>query len=113
MNITIYDSDGNEIRGLTQWDANRFIEISGVEVEAAPKVHFYNASCEMAYVADSTLDDTTGSFTVMVPNTLLRVSMPITMCVFVEDTIENVAQGRTVAKVFIPVSPRLKPDGYE
>ena len=112
MNIIIYDSDGHEIRGLTQWDVNRYIEISGTSVTSDSKIHFYNAESLSAYVTSGVYNTETGNLRAKVPNTLLRKSLPITVCVYIEDSIARSLQGRTVAKVFLPVSPKLKPDGY-
>lgn len=107
MNITCYDSTNKPIKELTQWDTNRKIIITGVEVESAPVIHFYNIKSDKALVVPSTFSNS--SITVSIPNILLQSHFPLIISIYSE----NDDEGKTVGTACIPIVPKKKPEDYE
>lgn len=107
-NIVCYDSDGNLLDGLYQWDTNQTITVKGVDTSSVPDFHFCNRFSDVALVVTPTLSG--GSLTAEIPNILLQQGEPIT--VFIYQGIG--ADGyRTIHEVRIVVTPRPKPADYE
>ncbi len=107
MNITCYDSTNKPIKELTQWDTNRKIIITGVDVKSAPVIHFYNIKSDKALVVPSTFGD--NSITVSIPNILLQSHLPLIISIYSE----NDDEGKTVGTACIPIVPKKKPEDYE
>lgn len=108
MSITCYDSDGNLLKTLYQWDNNQTISISGIAMPPTPVFHFCNRLSQVALVVTPTVSGT--SLLVNIPNILLQQAEPIIGYVY-QDT-ENDGY-RTMHAIHIPVIPRPKPDDYE
>lgn len=109
-NVICYDYKGNKIRGLTQWDMNRYIKITGVSVDVTPDIHFFNIYSKEAYVVQSVVVDS--GIICRVPNVLLRTPDTIFACIFTEEDTGGITEGTTVCKIALPVSPKKKPANY-
>ena len=108
MSIICYDSDGNVLKSLYQWDNNQTITISGLDVSQAPVFHFSNRLNTLALVVAPTISGS--SVTANVPNLLLQQAEPI-ICYVYQSTEQD--GSRTAHVIRIPVIPRPKPDDYE
>lgn len=107
MSIICYDSNGNALKRLYQWDINQTISISGLEASNAPAFHFCNKiSSKALVVTPSATDD---KIEVSVPNILLQQPYPIIAYLY-EPVDED--GGRTMHTIQIPVFPRPKPEDY-
>lgn len=87
---------------LYQWDKEQEIEITGLEVSAAPEIHVGVKGSGLALVVNSTLSG--GTVTATVPNHLLMSGKDITAYVHIADT--------TIKSVHIPVFRRNMPENY-
>lgn len=107
--VTCFDSDGNMITSLTQWDTNQSLIIEDSGLITAPTFHFYNGNSTEALVVSSSID-TNGTITVKIPNSLLSEPLPIVACMYVYSTTTS---GKTMATIRIPVRKRPKPSEYK
>ena len=105
MNLTEGVSD-YQTEGLTQWDADQVLQISGVTYETTPAVHFANKKSDKALVVTPTVSS--GVLTVDIPNSLLRQPYPIVAYIYSYDN----DSGSTNLGITIPVTPRVEPDDY-
>ncbi len=108
MSIVCYDSDGNVLKRLYQWDCNQTIYISGVPTSPIPDVHFCNRLSKEAMVIDATISS--GNVAVKVPNVLLTQAEPIIAFIY---TAAGTNGHKTTYAIHIPVLPRPIPDDYE
>lgn len=108
MSINCYDSDGNILKELYQWDANQSITITGVTTAPIPVLHFCNRKSEVALVVTPTLSGE--SIVANIPNILLQQAETI-ICYIYQDSDMN--GYRTTHALYIPVIPRPMPDDYE
>lgn len=108
MSITCYDSDGNVLKSLYQWDNNQTLTVQGLDMPPTPVFHFCNRLSNLALVVNPTVSGT--AVTVSIPNILLQQAEPIIAYVY-QDTENN--GYRTMHAIHIPVIPRPKPDDYE
>lgn len=92
---------------LYQWDINQVLSVSGLNILAAPEVHFSNANMDKAIVRQSTLTNLIVS--VAIPNSLLQEPLPIKahIGVYEGDTF------KVIELVEIPVIPKAKPLDYK
>lgn len=92
---------------LYQWDKNHELEIYGLSLASAPKIHFTNTYLGGAIVRSSTMGSD-GVIRVTVPNSLLQKPYKITayICVYDGDTFESRYE------IEIPVKERKKPLDY-
>lgn len=91
---------------LYQWDLNRVLNVTGLNLTAAPEVHFSNANMDRAIVRQSTL--TNGVVSVTIPNSLLQEALTVNAHI-------GIYEGHTfkvVEKVEIPVIPKKRPSDY-
>lgn len=91
---------------LYQWDKNRDLEISGLNLLEAPEIHFSNVNMERALVRQSTLAD--GVVIVRIPNSLLQMSYTIMAHVGVYES----ETFKVIETVEIPVIARPRPTDY-
>jgi hypothetical protein len=91
---------------LYQWDVNRELVITGLNLVDAPEIHFSNSSMGGAIVKQSTLES--GVVTVRIPNSLLQKALRITAYVglYEDDTF------KTIETIEIPIIPRERPNDY-
>lgn len=92
---------------LYQWDLNRTLNVSGLNLDSAPEVHFSNILMDKAIVRQAVL--TNNLIIVDIPNSLLQ--MPLTI-----DAHIGVYEGNTfkvVELVQIPVIAKKRPEDYQ
>ena len=103
-NFNAYDSYVTD--SLYQWDLDRVLNVSGLNLAAAPEVHFHNADMERAIVRQATMVNHVVS--VKIPNSLLQAPLPIKAYI-------GIYEGETfkvLETISIPVIPREKPADY-
>ena len=105
--ITCYDSDGNALKRLFQWDSGRVITVRGVDTANRITCHFSNRLSKEALIVTPTT--VSGGFTVNVPNILLQQAEPLNLYIYETAADEHM----TTHVVNIPVMPRTMPSGYE
>ena len=106
--IYCYDSLGNLVTRLYQWDINQYLTVRGVPTSPLPVFQFANKTSDTALSVTPTVSD--GNLVVLVPNILLEKPEPI--FAFIHRTQVSGA-GRTIGEIRIPVKPRIKPDTTE
>lgn len=106
--INCYDSYGNSIDYLTQWDCNRkiYLSLDYYELSDAPEVHFFNQNSSEALVVLSTISE--GMVEVDVPNILLQEPYTIFAHVYVN---ENGSQ-KSIAHLPLLVRKKPRPSDY-
>lgn len=109
--INCYDSYGNTINYLTQWDYNRQISmyIDNFDLTYAPEVHFCNQRSTEALVVQSSVDG--NKITAEIPNILLQEHLTLCAYVYLSDA-NNASSQKTILSVNIPVRYRPKPSEY-
>lgn len=91
---------------LYQWDINRELSVSGLNLTVAPEVHFSNSNMDRAIVRQARLNDLVVS--VDIPNSLLQQALTIKAHI-------GVYEGdsfKVIEVVEIPVNPRVRPNDY-
>lgn len=120
MEVRCYDSYGNTINHLTQWDINQTVSIDWT-LDNAPSFHFCNIDSEYAIVVESEIKN--GKAISKIPNILLQSPNTIAVFVYLEDgdvdkvngteiSVANIS-GRTVCTFQIPVRKKPQPQDYE
>lgn len=91
---------------LYQWDVNRDLVITGLNLSVAPEIHFSNANTDRAIVRQSTL--ASGVVTVRIPNSFLQSALTIKAYVgiYEDDTF------KVIETIEIPVIARTKSADY-
>ena len=109
--INCYDSYGNTIDYLTQWDYNRklIMYIDNYDLLYAPEVHFCNQNSAEALVVQSSVED--NKVFVDIPNILLQENLPLFAYVYLSDA-NNANSQKTIFSVTLPVRYRPKPSEY-
>ncbi len=90
-----------------QWEINRVLSVSGLNLSVAPEIHFQNANMDRAIVRQSKLEK--GVVTVDIPNSLLQD--PIAIVAFIGIYESN--EFKVIESVRIPVIPRKRPLDYQ
>lgn len=108
MDVVIYDSNGNLLKTLYQWDLNQTITVRGISTTNVPAFHFCNRSSTEALVVSPTVSGE--DLIVDVPNVLLQAGLPL--IVYAYQVTDNDGY-RTMIAFQIPVVPRAKPSDYE
>lgn len=105
ISVTFTDSLDNvtSVKSLYQWDVGQTLEISGLNLSVAPKVHFATKVEDVAYVVQSELSN--GKVTVNIPDKVLSHGYPIIAYVYYEVGLDK----KTIKVVTIPVIKRQKP----
>lgn len=106
--VYLFDSQGNQIEYLTQWDTNQTIVIDGVVTSPVPIVHFCNADSTTALNVTPSVSN--GKLTVKVPNALLQQRLPILAHLYYQ--VES-GSWKTLYTINIDLSPRVKPGSTE
>lgn len=109
--INCYDSYGNTIDYLTQWDYNRklIMYIDNYDLSYAPEVHFCNQNSVEALVVQSVVEG--NKLTVDIPNILLQEHLSLYAYVYLSDA-NNASSQKTILSVAIPVRYKPKPSDY-
>lgn len=115
--VICYDSDGNSINYLTQWDLNRVLYIPLIEYSTMlnnAEVHFCNNKTEEALV-QSTIVENGDTLIVSVPNELLQSSYPLIGHIYLTSPSANsfgTTTQKTVITFTLPVNERTRPSDY-
>lgn len=91
---------------LYQWDINRQLNITGLQLSDVPEIHFSNANMERAIVRPATYIRDIVSVTI--PNSLLQFSLPIKVYI-------GIYEGdsfKIIETITIPVIPKERPMDY-
>lgn len=107
--ITVYDSGGNSINTLTQWDENIYVYIPETYLlsDTGNKyIHFFNDSMNEAFVAEVSSEN--NSIKAKIPNILLTQEYPIIGFVYNE----NDTEGKSVCFFRISIKKRPQPASY-
>lgn len=105
--IRCYDSAGNPLEQLYQWDTNQTVIINGIDADAVDEVHFCSVGSTETLVLKPTVIDS--GLSVEVPNILLQQSKPIAVYVVADD---GNSTTHTIGEVRIIVAARAKPSDY-
>ena len=92
---------------LHQWDVNRTLQVTGLNLSVVPEVHFSNSNMRAAIVRHATLDGDV--VRAEIPNSLLQQPLRIKAHI-------GIYEGRTfkvVERAEIPVIPRKRPEDYD
>lgn len=120
--IQCFDSYGNTINNLTQWDIDQSLvipidkcnlpesELPSSPSYVLPEAHFSNKTREDALVVRSEKNDD-NSIKVAVPNILLQDAYPLQVYVYMTDSKDTSSQ-KTILHNEIPVRKRQKPSDY-
>ena len=110
--INCFDSYGDSINYLTQWDYNRklVMNLNGYDLTVAPEIHFSNKKREDALVVQSVVSSD-NLVTVDIPNILLQEPYPLLVYVYLTDS-NNTSSQKTIVATEIPVKKRPKPNEY-
>lgn len=114
IDVTCFDSYGEVVTALTQWDINQILQIknSGITSDNAPKFHFCNKNSNDALVvAPSVIDTANDIIEVEIPNELLQQAIPLIIYLYTYSD-KNEYHGMTRATIKIPVRARPKPSDY-
>lgn len=113
--VACYDSTGNYIQKMYQWDANRILVIKSIPVDPVPIVKF--AFCDNENSIPDEEDTilvipqvSNSNLIVSVPNEILERGMPV--FAFIYESLESIP-GDELGIIQIPVIPRIKPAEYE
>lgn len=104
-----YDSAGNLIEQMYQWDKDRTIRVVGVTSwdNAAVYFNFAKPSAAISYVVSANVSE--DGFSAIVPNELLYDHRPIYTYIYQKcDNDENM----TIAELRIHIEPKSKPADY-
>lgn len=106
--VNCFDSEGNQIDHLTQWDVNQELYVEHWNYEHTPVFNFCNTKSEMALVVKGSIESD-GRAKCSIPNILLTEHYPISVFVYLESD----TAGRTIHISQIPVWKKPKPNDYE
>lgn len=91
---------------LTQWDKNQVLTLGGLNLVAAPEIHFSNVNMRAAIVRQAEMKD--HIVTVKIPNSLLQTPLTIKA----EIGVYEGETFKTVEIVEIPVRGAKRPEDY-
>lgn len=106
LHVTFNTYNNYVTDSLYQWDLNRRLIITGLDLETAPEIHFANSNMGGAIVKQSTIED--GVITVRIPNSLLQSSGIIKIYI-------GIYEGKSfnvIETIEIPVIARKRPNDY-
>lgn len=92
---------------LYQWDINRVLTVSGLNLSVAPEVHFANANMDKAIVRQATLDKLV--VRVPIPNSLLQEALTIKAHIGIYED----GTFKVVEVIEIPVIAKARPADYK
>lgn len=108
VSVICYDSNGNRLNNLTQWDLNQKLVVKGATTTTVPVFHFCNKLSRSALVVTASVSG--NDIIVKIPNILLQQSFPIIAYMYYESADSS---AKTMHTITIPVTPRVKPNDYE
>lgn len=92
---------------LNQWDQNQVLQVTGLNLTAAPEVHFSNANTDRAIVRQAAMENHV--VRVNIPNSLLQDPLRIYAHIGIYDG----ETFKVVEQVEIPVIARKRPEDYQ
>lgn len=104
--IDVYDSSGNNLTNLVQWDENVNVYIQHPDISKAYNVHFFNSSCCHALVVESSYSE--NKLKVKIPNVLLTQALPIMGYVYITKDDES----KSLYGFSLTVRKRPQPSNY-
>ena len=104
VNFNAYNSYVTD--SLYQWDINQVINITGLNLDTVPEVHFANANMARAIVRQAELAGP--NIKVTIPNTLLQMALTIKAYIGVYTN----STFKVIETIEIPVIPRIRPEDY-
>lgn len=107
IKVTCYDSSGNPLDYLTQWDIGQTIVVKGATTIVEPVFHFCNRRSTEALVVPSKISD--DSIIAPIPNLLLQEDLPIIAHMYYQKSTDS---AKTLHTITIPVVPRARPSDY-
>ena len=93
-------------QSIFQWDINRTLKISGLNVTNIPEIHFTNKVSKVAIAVDVSMAN--GVINAYIPNSILRQGYDIIAYVYVSEGTTH----KTIKTVIIPLNARSKPSDY-
>lgn len=105
--LTCYDSNGNALSELYQWDVDRTVVIGGAEIMKNTTIHFCNRRHNRALVVPATISG--NDIMAPIPNILLQDAEVLVIYIYQESTD---GEQKTTGTLAIPVKPRQKPEDY-
>ena len=106
VKVTPYDSNGDAISALFQWDKGIEVTVEDESITEAYNMHFANTQTGEAYVVESTYSS--GTLTAQIPDVLLQSTNPVFGYVYDEDD----DSGRSTLWFKIKVTARAQPSDY-
>lgn len=114
--ILCFDSYGDSIDKLVQWDTNLELYINWNYSET-PIFHFSNANSQRILVIKGVINAEDKTAKANIPNILLQESSPLTVYVYLEKKSNESPtahlKGETIYTFKIPVHAKEKPEDYE
>lgn len=107
LKVICYDSDGNPLNKLTQWDIGQTVSVRGIETSILPSFHFCNSNSEKAIVVSPELKG--DALVANIPNVLLQEPLPIMAYIYY---VRSSDSAKTMYSFMIKVNPRKQPDDY-
>lgn len=104
MAILCFDSIGNQVTRLYQWDVNQKLIFSGIPTSPLPEFQFANRNRKTSISVTPVVSES--NLIVDLPNDILEEAEPIFAYVYMT---RPSGAGRTIGSIFIPVVPRIKP----
>ena len=106
LTVACYDTDGNPLNGLVQWDMGVTVRVSGVESSPTPKVHMSQSGRDKAVIVSSSAQN--GGIQFTVPSVILQKGTPIVVYLYYGSG----SNARSKYSFTIPIIPRLMPADY-
>lgn len=107
LKVICYDSDGNPLDRLTQWDIGQTVSVRGIETSTLPSFHFCNSNSEKALVVSPEMKG--DALVANIPNVLLQEPLPIMVYIYY---VRSSDSAKTTYSFMIKVNPRKQPDDY-
>lgn len=104
--ITVYDTSGNSITDLVQWDTDVVVCIKEEEITKPCKVHFFNSESDAAYAVQGVYEN--GKLKAKIPNVLLW--QPYTIIGYVH--VEENSEGKSIYRFRINMRKKPQPTNY-
>ena len=105
--VTVKKNNTYTVNDLFQWDANRRLEIYGLNLATLPEIHFANSKMSKAIVKQATSYEN-GVIKVEIPNILLETAAPIRVFICGYEGEEFISY----YSLTINVKARPKPEDY-
>lgn len=105
--IAIRKNNTYTVNDLFQWDTNRELEISGLNLSTLPEIHFANSKMSKAIVKQATSYEN-GVIRVSIPNVLLETATPIRVFICTHEGEKFISR----YSLTINVKARPRPEDY-